>query len=395
MDLSSLYERECGAGDVPSGDPFRPWRVRILTKAEFEDLGANAPLSYLQLAYLAAFNLLAPTSHNTVPQRFFIDPKNSRLSVVLDRSFVLSASDVHGRQAAVSVGCGIANSVIAAECYGLRAHVHVLDVPVESTRPMVPGATRYVTLADIVFTPSSVSSLPRAWLGALVARKMVRAEYDAGVSLSGEVVAKLDGWIRDRHDDIQLHLVTDTPTKLFVGKFQELADSTVVNRDSFAIELGDWLLQNDADAVLGMRGREFGLDDEATRRLRGGLRREISLLPDELAGFARAGNIGIRSSSAIGVLTVHEDTVPARLRAGWAFEELALLLYQHGFVTAMHAGITEVDVPNMALRGRLRTTRRPTVVFRMGKPLQVVDGLRPHSSRPPLTDLILTDAPPR
>jgi hypothetical protein len=55
----------------------------------------------------------------------------------------------------------------------------------------------------------------------------------------------------------------------------------------------------------------------------------------------------------------------------------------------MHAGITEVDTASLALRGRLRTRRRPDVVFRVGRPLRPEDEARPHSSRPHLRDVLL------
>ena len=69
--------------------------------------------------------------------------------------------------------------------------------------------------------------------------------------------------------------------------------------------------------------------------------------------------------------------------------ELGLLGDEAVALGAMHAGITEVKAPNMALRGRLRTRQRPVVVFRMGRPLRPEDGRRPHASRPRLASLVL------
>jgi hypothetical protein len=66
---------------------------------------------------------------------------------------------------------------------------------------------------------------------------------------------------------------------------------------------------------------------------------------------------------------------------------MALRLSLAGMSVAMHAGITEVEAPNRALGGRLRTFQRPTVVFRLGRPLRAADGERPHSSRPRFADV--------
>jgi len=100
----------------------------------------------------------------------------------------------------------------------------------------------------------------------------------------------------------------------------------------------------------------------------------------------------MRSASVVVVLAVEEDTVWSRLQAGRALGELLLYLQIRGWATAIHAGITEVDAPNLALRGRLRTSRRPVVVFRVGKPLEVLDSQRAHSARPSLEDVLLTAA---
>jgi hypothetical protein len=96
----------------------------------------------------------------------------------------------------------------------------------------------------------------------------------------------------------------------------------------------------------------------------------------------------MRSSSAVAVVTGARDDVEHRLAAGRTFEAIALRLTLAGFSVAMHAGITEVEAPNMALRGRLRTFHRPLVVFRIGKPLYVADAERPHSARPQLVDVL-------
>ncbi len=217
---------------------------------------------------------------------------------------------------------------------------------------------------------------------------MVRAEFGRAREARARDLAQQLVAIAGQHAGLTLHLITDAASLLFLGKFQELADTTVVNRDRFALELGAWLIEDDAAAKVGMRGREFGLSAEATHRLRHGLLRLGPLLPDEFAAFAKVGHIGMRSSSAVGVITVDHDNPKQRIAAGRAYEEMALLLEQRGFRTAMHAAITEVEAPNLALRGRLRTWQRPDVVFRIGRPLREKDGARPHSARPHLQEIL-------
>ena len=288
----------------------------------------------------------------------------------------------------MSLGASIANAALAAAAYGMSATQTRSGADAALIAPGDGTTAAIVPVATLGFTPGAGTRVRDvAVVRAMLSRKMVRAEFDERVKLDPAIVAELASLTRSIHAGLTLHVLTDAPTLLALGKFQELADSTVINRTTFARELAEWLLANDSDAFVGMRGREFGLDDASTRRFRDGLAGVGPLLPDETAAFAKAGNIGMRSSSAVLVVTTARDDLEHRLVAGYAFEAMALRLTLAGMSVAMRAGITEVDAPNMALRGRLRTLHRPTVVFRTGKPLRAPDGVREHSARPRLADV--------
>jgi hypothetical protein len=225
----------------------------------------------------------------------------------------------------------------------------------------------------------------------MLERKMVRAEFDPRDELDVETREELQSIVA-QYRGLSLHLLSDPLTLMILGKFQELADNTVFNREAFARELGDWLLPNDDPSVLGMRGLEFGLSDEVAGRLHRGLLGQERLLPDEVSGLAKSANAAMRSSPCVAVIAIQSDTLENRLDAGQAFAEMAIALVRRGWVTAMHAAITEVDAPNLALRGRLRVHARPTVVFRMGRPLRPSDGERLHSTRPRIEDVLMPES---
>ena len=371
------------ANDVPPGSAFDAWRVRVVERADFNHLGARE-----QLEYFAAFALLAPTTHNTVPQRMRVDHDRRSIEFALDRRAILRQSDANGRQATISLGAAIANAVLAAEAYGCVAAIVAHPDVEHLIRPAGPDDEPIVRVATVSFDAVASPLRDLSWVSAMVRRKMVRAEFDQRVKLDPSLTSELASMTASVHAGLTLHPIADAPTLLALGKFQELADSTVINRTAFARELAEWLVDNDGDQPLGMRGREFGLSDEAARRFRHGLAGTGPLLPDETAAFAKAGNTGMRSSSVVAVVTAARDDVEHRLAAGRTFEAIALRLTLAGFSVAMHAGITEVEAPNMALRGRLRTLQRPLVVFRVGKPLNIADSERPHSSRPRLVDVL-------
>ena len=221
----------------------------------------------------------------------------------------------------------------------------------------------------------------------MLERKTLRVDFDLRVGLADELAQQMQQTVAS-YSELRLNLLTDAPTLTAMGKFQELADTTVYNREPFARELGQWLLLNDSVSPVGMRGREFGLSDDATARFHRGLRGQGELLPDEVAGLAKSANRAMRSSSAVAVLSVEDDTVTSRISAGRAFVELAVLLQMHGFVTSMHAAITEVTAPNMALRGRLRDHPEAYRGISLGQTRETKrPTLRPHASRPWLSEL--------
>jgi len=389
LDSELFFDCEQSPGDLPGGDAFLAWRLRSLTPVEFRGLSVDW-LSRKQLAYLAWCGLLAPTSHNTVPQWFELLPEMKAIRVWLDRSRVLPASDPSGRQATISIGCAVGNIALASLCLGLDVDVELANTPLSLTGPLSNSERRHVPLMMLRFREGTKLANPIDWIDLMRRRKMVRAEYDQSFQLNNSLAEQLQKVVGGRKG-LQLHIITDPSALIALGKLQELADNTVINRVSFARELGDWLLENDDQSTIGMRGREFGLSDDAARRFHRGFKGEIPLFPDETAALAKTGNIGIRTSSAVGIVTVAQDDLEHRLAAGWAFEEVSLRLLCEQFVVSVHAGTIEVEASNLALKGHLRTRNRPVMLFRIGKPRRQEDGLRPHSSRPRLSAQTIFD----
>jgi hypothetical protein len=376
---------------VPASDPFELWQLAPLSPRQFADLGTSeSDLSLAQLRHLAAYNLLAPTSHNTVPQRFFF-PGDSAIEICLDRAAVLCASDPSGRQALISIGCGLCNLLHAARRYGLLASVEVYDTPASMVLPHGPGEARYVRVARVDFRRGAPPG-PEAVLHAMLERRSVRADYNATIALPAELAQALTHLVQSQYPELEFHLVSDALGVGFIAQQTGLADVTALNRKDFTTELGEWMVENNSKSPLGMRGREYGMSDQLTRGVLARLQSELRLRPEEVSGLAQGGNVGIRSSSAIGVIVVPRDDLLHHVLAGRALEDLLLCLHQHAFVAAMHAGITEIESANLAMQARLGTRGRPVVVFRMGQPLDPRDARRPHSARPSVSDVTLVES---
>jgi hypothetical protein len=381
------------------------WSITSLSALEFAGLGSGngganrgdsgSGLSAEQLRYLAGFGLLAPTSHNTVPQRFRLLPASAKLEVLADRRFVLPESDATGRQCLVSLGCCWANLELAARALGFDLQVHLHPVERGVVTPWSEGAPgpRYVRVFDAEFIRGTAAPEPH-WLDWMREHKVMRAEFDRGARLPRELVQSLSqegAPPAGAQFDLRVHVLEDTLVLKAMGRFQEQADRFVLENRRFARELGEWLLPNDnTTAAVGMRGAEFGFDDAFSLRVHGGLLGESTLLPDEVAGFAKGARLGLESSAAVVVISAERDDAAHQLGAGRLAQRISLQLQGQGFWTAYHAALTEVGwAGTLFATSVLHTRRRPLVVFRVGQPKRAEDRGRPHASRPRLEQVLI------
>ena len=370
---------------------FSIWNEKILTLTEFQSLGTiSENLSQAQLQYLSIYGIIAPTSHNSVPQRFRLGKRKNSLILFLDREFILPQSDPFGRQALVSLGCVIRNIEIAALAYGWSAKSIFLPVSKKGLlhSKIATQTQKFSPVVELRF--SSITRDDQAFeaLDLMFQRKVIRAEYDPTQKLPTTLTKSLVK-IAKQYDRLQLHIIDNRLIMRGFGKFQEQADRFVMENSRFANELGEWLLANDDQTVpYAMRGREFGFDDQFAKHIHLGLLGKKKLLPDQISFFAKGGKSGIDSSSAVAVITVEKDNTALRIEAGKFYEDMALELLKAGFYTSVHAGITEVDwVNTMFATTVLHTSYRPTMVFRIGVPKRKQDLRRSHPARPKVEDL--------
>lgn len=384
----SLLDSDRVTADIPAGPLHDPWRLRILTQAQFDERGQGEVMSLEQLVYVAAYAVIAPTTHNTVSHRFTFDEATGSVDIWIDRTVVLPYSDREGRQTLVSLGCVIETLEKVAAVYGWETGVTVYPEGLAQVRPFQEG-DRYVRCLRLSFGSGAVPG-DSAVLHQILSRKVVRSEYDERVTLPSELVRTIEAYFSEVYPSLHVDLVRDRLHINGLAKIQEIADRTVIERDTFATELGKWLIPNtDTVRATGMRGLEFGFDDVFAQRMHDGLSRKVRLLPDEIAAFATAGKIMIKSASAICIISVNNLAPEHYVAAGRAYFHVALTLQQYGFVSAMHAAVAEVPVAGRMLAASLRTNALPAVLFRIGKPLHEADRMRPHSARPHLPDLVL------
>jgi hypothetical protein len=370
---------------------FESWQLPCLELDEFRalDAGGAPGIGPHQAQYLVRFSLLAPSSHNTVPQAYRLDSKRARVELWLRREYILPASDPTGKEALVSVGCALENLSLAAAQYGIASRWH--RDPQLSWDSLAPSLRDAVRVGYLQLDLASVPDAParRAALTSMVQRRTVRAEFDSAQRISSELRADLE---RAASEDpvVRLSIFETSSDKFAWGKLDELATKHKLEERQFRHELGRWMLPNDdAHSVRGMRGREFGLEDRLSRELPAQLRDEQPIAADQLTFMSRAGRVGLCSASAVCVLSCPGTSVGGAIDLGRVFQRCWLRATLHGFCAAAHTAICHVPHVRAMSSATLLKSCQPDVVFRVGKPLNAADAQRAHSSRPRLQDLLM------
>lgn len=204
---------------------------------------------------------------------------------------------------------------------------------------------------------------------------MSRGKFKPGLTVPKPVLEKLKKTVKEFN--LSSNFITDALTRFFIAQIQYQADRIVVAWNDFRYELADYLLPNNTEKTRGMPGNTFGLSDEMAIRIHEELKKKGIFDADLAVGFAATNRDGIRSAPVICVIGVKKDEPEWWIKAGGAFQKSALLAEINGLSVAILASIVEVETFNKLMKARLGSGHRPTVIFRMGYPIQEM----PHSPR--------------
>ncbi|MBM3213959.1 hypothetical protein FJZ36_03470 [Candidatus Poribacteria bacterium] len=346
-----------------------------------------------QALYLCRVAHLAPSTHNTQPWRFRIDPRRASIELYLDRVAVLPESDPKGRQATISVGCALESLVVAAECYGLASGVSLCQPDRDTIRPLEddqPDPLVHLATVQVQRAPELQplgADDPR--IRAMISRRIVRAEMDASTPVPPSLVQALTSRSLDGFAHIHA-LSSSSVAKRLLAELQGQADAFVINSSTFRQELASWLLPNDTHLDVGMPGIGFGLNDDEARRIHDGLAGRIPLRPEDGLKFSLAGKRGIDSSPLVLLVVVPRDEVVEWLKAGRAMQCALLDLEREGFHAAIHAAVAEVPLIRSMFRWAGADGALVCVV-RAGRARNSEHARRPYSPRQPIDRVMLDD----
>ena len=338
---------------------YNAWNIEPIdpAKSSKKDLYLN----------LVSWAILAASSHNVQPWRFILRPEENIIDVCLHESGILPASDKKARQAFISIGCAVENLLLAGEHYGITPKAEYIC-------KIYPDPTVRLSFPQLQ-SGESRSDKSKKLLDAMKSRRMNRHKFNPMRPVPEDVINEIKKTAWDL--GLVLDTVTDSATRFAIAEIQYTANKAVVARTDFRKELGLFMSPNDTNEGRVMPGNTFGLSDEMANKIHRELNKDGAFDPDLAFGFAASDRDGIKSSPLIGVISVNEDRPEFWIKAGRAFQKIALVAEINNLNIAVHAAIVEVEMFNKLLKLRLRRRERPAVIFRMGYAIKDA----PHSPR--------------
>jgi hypothetical protein len=369
-----MIERCENNGGIKEGQNYEIWHSPILSGVQFKDLSPEN-----RLLYLASIGHMAPSTHNTQPWAFSLDPSSNSMNLYLDHCRVLPASDVRGRQANLSLGGVLANIKIAANFLGLSCECSIPFLKIEDK------TQRYIHAINIKFNEAESSSNEELFR-AVFSRRVNRSIYDTTRVIPEGIISRIS---EAASDGIAIHLIKKGDLRIpRIADVQARADNHVANNPHFARELGDWLQENGTESGLGMPGDTFNMTDEQSVHTKRALLGKEPMLADDIAAFSRGSQRGIETAGLVALLTTTENSPKQWFMGGEVLQKIGLFLTANNISYTVHAGLAEVPIVQQSLSLVFGTIKSPLIFLRAGYPRPDLP-VPPHSPRLPLNEVLI------
>lgn len=325
-----------------------PWSI------DEADFPRNDPVESMR--FLVRYAVLAPSSHNTQPWQFAIEP--NRIDVFADSSRWLKVADADKRELYLSVGCAIENLLVAAEHFGLG---YSLDLfPDSSSEDLV---ARFVAEGPVRRSGFRGPEL----FESLTTRYTNHKKYERR-ELTSVQLEKLTGC--NVEEDLRLELIAEPQAAALVEKLIAAGDETEYADPRFRAELGHWIGRGVfGTAPLLARIGRFAVERFDLGKIQA--RKDIQL---------------VESSSALAVISARNNRRPNQVRAGQLFQRLFLMATRLGIAVQPMSAPLQVPGLKFELRRVLEDpVWTPLHLFRLGFALRKES----HTPRRPLEEVLV------
>ena len=309
-----------------------------------------------RLTFLVRYALLAPSTRNTQPWRFHVEP--DAVEVLLDLSRWQRVADAEQREMYISIGCALENLCIAAAHFGYRT---ALDCLVGCARPTlvarlrcIPGEVPAPSVGDPRFEAIAGRHTNH---GAYDGRPLAPGDREAMTGVTVDPGLRVD-WMEHESQREEIDaLVMRADALLFANPEYRAELGALIGAGAFGTPWLIALVERFAVAHL-----------VSARRI------------------AEADHRRLASSPAFGVISAHADTREAQVRVGQVLERLYLEATLRGLSLQPVSQLLQAGETRTALEALLPEPRwHPLQPFRIGYAREP----RIHTPRRALDDVLI------
>lgn len=315
-----------------------------------------------KIKFLLNFAILAPSSHNTEPWKFKIC--KNELELYADLSRHLPESDKEFRMIYVSLGCALANVLVAAEYFGLSYKINYLE----------NGAKIFFLETE---TSRNRNMETEKKFNAIKHRRTNRFFYKS-IPVAEEV---LDGFKKlNNFHEIKIDFVSDEAKKEKIAEIMGEGMKRIMSQRPFRRELAAWLRANLTLKRDGMPGNGHRMN-LFTSIIAPYILRNIDVSDVEREKAIKR----VLNFPALGIISSKEDNAINFIYTGEILEKLALAIKSRGMDIAIMVAIIEDKESRAKLKNVLNSPFLPQMFFGFG----YAEHLAPKSPRRDLKDFLL------
>lgn len=317
-----------------------------------------------KLTFLLNFAVLAPSSHNSQPWAFSVE-KNSIL-VYAEPKRRLKVGDKDSRFLFISLGCAIANIVIAADYYGLSTKITYTP----------DSSDELAAILSFGKIQKEVDKNDKHLVFAICHRSVNREKYEPKLPPQSflEEVGILG------NSQLSIDIISGQSIKEKLADIVVDSAVEVMEDSNFRVELSHYVKTNITKSKVGIPA--FGM----------GIPTLISLIVPALVKYFNMDKVSQNSfrnllknfTPIFVVLSTKTDKKTDWIKVGETYQKIALLAEQKNIKTAIWGAPTITEKYSKKIQNVLGNHFRPQIFFRMGYSKKN----QPHSPRLSVSEVL-------
>jgi hypothetical protein len=318
-----------------SAKNYEAWDVQ---ESDFPEKGTEE-----QMEFLLRYAVLAPSGPNTQPWRFSVD--DNCIQVYADLSRRLPVVDPSDRTLYMSVGCSIANLLIAADHFGFKSKLDLF--------PRGQGSD---LVAKVVLDQGGKLASPGLF-PAITLRYTIKDRYEDR-KVGREDLAMLKMYADQ--PGFRLDYFSDDETKSRIADMEEEAHKIQIGSREFRRDLARWLRPNNTSASDGMPLHTCGVPGAVS------LVFPSAFKAFDLSPLVAKKDVGlIKGSAAMAVLSSSSDDKLSWVKSGMILERLFLAATLRDIRLSFFS--QPIGLPDLRKEiGKIARAKYPQLLFSLG-----------------------------